>query len=413
VSRRLWLIFGLCSAAYFLSQFFRSANAVLARDLAEELSLGAAQLGLMTSLFYLSFSAVQLPLGSALDRYGARLVTPFLMLFAVAGSLLFAAAHSFGMLAAGRMLMGVGMAGVFTGSMKLFSRWFSPGRFTTASGYLVAIGALGALSAGTPLAWLNEAFGWRVVFLLGAAVIFLSAVSILLGTRNNPRGEGLHDHSYGGHKLSTVLHSLTFWRVAALDFFMVGSLLSIQGLWGGPFLLDVMGFSSVQAGSRLTALSLGALVGYVASGSLADRLGDRRMILLGSSALFVSQAALVALALAPRTGLVLPVFVLFGFAGAFNILLKAHARAVFPLGLTGRAVTAVNLFGIGGAFVIQWVQGLVIGSFGSEAGGAYPQEAYAAAFGLAALGTLAAILFFVSGMALPRRLARRRIPLVP
>jgi hypothetical protein len=117
---------------------------------------------------------------------------------------------------------------------------------------------------------------------------------------------------------------------------------------------------------------------------------------------------MVALALYPHAGLVLPAFVVFGFAGAFNILLKAHARAAFPLGLTGRAVTAVNLFGIGGAFVIQWVQGLVIDAFGPDAAGGYPAQAYAAAFGLAALGSLAALLFFASGSALPRRLIRRR-----
>ncbi|MCJ7796725.1 MAG: MFS transporter, partial [Thermoleophilia bacterium] len=110
-SRRL-VIFALFSAAYFLSQFFRSANAVIAPDLSQELSIGAAQLGLMTSLFYAAFAAVQLPLGQALDRFGARVVTPSLMLVGAGGSLLFGAGHSFAVLALGRALIGMGMAGV-------------------------------------------------------------------------------------------------------------------------------------------------------------------------------------------------------------------------------------------------------------------------------------------------------------
>jgi MFS family permease len=413
VSRRRWSIFALCAGAYFLSQFFRSANAVLARDLSDELALGAAQLGLMTSLFYASFSAIQLPLGQGLDRFGARVVTPSLMMFAVAGSLLFASAHSFGALAAARMLMGVGMAGVFVGSVKLFSRWFPPGRFASASGYLVAVGSLGALSAGTPLAWMNEVIGWRAVFVLGAAVIFMSALALLVGTRDCPPGEDAVDIAAPPGGLRSVLSSLAFWRLASLDFFMVGSLLSMQGLWGGPFLLDVIGLDKVRAGTFLTLLSLGALVGYITSGRLADRLGSRRVTLLGGAVFTVAQGAVILLNLLPAAWLAAPVFVVFGFGGAFNILLKAHARAVFPLGLTGRAVTAVNLFGIGGAFVVQWVQGLVIDAFGRLPEGGYPEEAYATAFALSAAGTLIAVAFYATGAPRPHRLRSRRIPLGP
>jgi hypothetical protein len=56
---------------------------------------------------------------------------------------------------------------------------------------------------------------------------------------------------------------------------------------------------------------------------------------------------------------------------------------------------------------------LVIDAFGRDAAGAYPARAYAAAFGLAALGSLAAALFFASGSSLPRRFRLRRISIAP
>ncbi|HHW87664.1 MAG TPA: MFS transporter, partial [Chloroflexi bacterium] len=115
------LVFVIFTTAYFLSYFYRSANAVIAPDLARELILDALQLGFMTSLFFAAFAAVQLPLGLRLDRLGPRLVTPALMLAGAAGSLLFAAAHSFGALAWGRALIGVGMAGILMGALKAFS----------------------------------------------------------------------------------------------------------------------------------------------------------------------------------------------------------------------------------------------------------------------------------------------------
>ena len=181
-------VFVIFTLAYFLSYFYRSANAVIAPDLAREMNLDAAQLGLMTSLFFAAFAAVQLPLGLGLDRYGPRAVTPALMLAGAAGSLIFAGAQSFAALALGRALIGVGMAGVLMGALKAFSQWFTAQRYPTLSGLLVGIGSAGALFAATPLAWLNATLGWRMVFVVGAAMIVLVAAALVIGTRNTPPG---------------------------------------------------------------------------------------------------------------------------------------------------------------------------------------------------------------------------------
>ena len=130
-------IFIFFTAAYFLSYFFRSANAVIAPDLSSELGLEAQQLGFMTSLFFASFAAVQIPLGMALDKWGPRWVTSGLMLVGVIGSIVFGLAPSFEILALGRALIGIGMAGILMGSLKVFSQWFPLERFATVSGLLV------------------------------------------------------------------------------------------------------------------------------------------------------------------------------------------------------------------------------------------------------------------------------------
>ena len=163
-------VFFLFTLGYFLSYFYRSANAVLAKDLSQELGLGPAELGFMTSLFYLAFAAAQLPLGGLLDRVGPRAVTPALLLVAALGSVVFGLAQSFAVLALGRALIGVGMAAALMGSMKAFSLWF-PRNYATVSTLLVGLGATGGLMAATPLALLKEALGWRGVFLLGAFVV--------------------------------------------------------------------------------------------------------------------------------------------------------------------------------------------------------------------------------------------------
>ena len=386
-----WIVFVLFSSAYFMSYFYRSANAVIAPDLSAELSLNAAQLGFMTSLFFAAFAAVQIPLGIGLDRWGPRWVTPGLIFFGVVGSLIFAASSSLSTLALGRALIGVGMAGILMGSLKMFSQWFPANRFATASGLLIGIGSLGALLAATPLAWLNNAVGWRAVFVGGAVATALIAGAIMLWTRNTPAGVDWQRGDTSLRGTGDVFSDARFWRIAPLTFFLAGTLLGFQGLWSGPYLFDVYGLDDIQAGNVLLWLGVGATVGYTSSGWLCDRYGMSRTISLAAAFFICVQ---ITLAMQPPLFFVPILYFLFGFTGGFNTMLLAQTRMVFPLSMTGKAVTAVNVFAIGGTFVLQWWTGLVIGFFPTDAAGHYPPVAYSVALVLTATGALVALIWY-------------------
>lgn len=398
MSRRT-LIFCLCTAAYFFSYFYRSANAVIAPDLARELQLNAGNLGLITSLFFAAFAAMQLPLGVWLDRWGARLVTPLLMLAAVAGSLIFAGAHGFAALAVGRALIGAGMAGVLMGSLKLFSQWFPVQRFATMSGLLIGIGALGALAAATPMAWLNAAIGWRAVFWLGAAATALIASALLIWARNTPPGVPWTGGRGAQGSVVTIFRDLRFWRMAPISFFLAGVLMGFQGLWAGPYLYDVLSVDDVQAGNILLWMGVGLTLGFVCSGWMADHLGLPRVV-AGMALVFT----LCQFFLAARPGLlwVQLIYAAFGFTGAANTMTLAQARQIFPLHMTGKATTAVNLFAIGGTFLLQWWMGLIIGLFPADGAGHYPPQAYSAALVVTGVGTALALLWYLPLVTAPR-----------
>ncbi len=385
-------VFGLFSAAYFISYFFRSANAVIAGNLARELSLDAGQLGLMTSLFFASFAAIQVPMGVWLDRWGPRWVTPGLMFVGALGSMVFAFAPSFVPLAIGRTLIGVGMAGVLMGSLKIFSQWFSAQRFATVSGFLVGFGALGALAAASPLAWVTAAVGWRWVFVGGAVATVVVAAAIMIWTRNTPPGVVWHGGESGGGRVADVFGDRRFWRMAPLAFFLAGVLMAFQGLWAGPYLFDVVGLSPLEAGNVLLWMAVGLAVGFVLSGWLADHLGIARMVAAMTVLFVLCQFLLAAQVGKPWVTLI---YMLFGFSGAFNVMIVAEVRQIFPLSMTGKAVTAVNLFAIGGTFLLQWWMGLIINAFPVDAAGSYPPEAYSAALLFTAIGTSAALIWYL------------------
>ncbi|MEM7335248.1 MAG: MFS transporter [Chloroflexota bacterium] len=384
-------IFIFFTSAYFLSYFYRSANAVISPDLTSDLGLTAAQLGLTTSIFFATFAAVQLPLGVGLDRWGPRWVTPSFMFVGVAGSLIFASANSFLVLSLGRGLIGIGMAGILMGSLKMFSQWFSSERFATVSGLLVGIGSTGALFAATPLAWLNGEFGWRSVFVGMGGITLAVAGTIMLLARNTPPGVEWPKPESRQGGLGQVLKDGRFWRVTPVTFFVSGTMQGFQGLWAAPYLFDNYGLTDIEGGNILLLIGVGATTGFLSSGWLADRLGLTRIVLLGTGLFTLCQFLLAA---NPPLWVVTVLFFLFGFSGAFSILLLSHVRRIFPDAITGRAITAVNLFGFGGTFLIQWLMGVVIGWFVVVETTRYPPTAYTTVLLITAVCNVAALIYY-------------------
>ena len=79
LARRVFLGFG---CAYFMSYAFRVVNSIVGPDLARELHFSGGDLGLLTSVYLLSFGLMQLPLGLWLDRYPAAAVNSVLLISA-------------------------------------------------------------------------------------------------------------------------------------------------------------------------------------------------------------------------------------------------------------------------------------------------------------------------------------------
>jgi sugar phosphate permease len=275
----------------------------------------------------------------------------------------------------------------------------------TVSGFMVGIGSMGSLFAATPLAWLNQALGWRAIFVWGAPIVLLSAGAIMLWARNTPPGVTWHAASDGGAGFGRLFRDLRFWRIAPVNFFLIGVMLAVQGLWGGPYLFDVIGLSKIDAGNVLLALAAGVVAGYFACGWLADRYGMQRVVTIAGAVFLLSQLVFVLPGFRPPLPLLVLAFAAFGFTGAFNVVLLAQVRALFPPQMSGRAITAVNLFGFTGAALLQWWMGLIIGAFGRDGQGRYPPEAYAAAFLLTSVGTALALAWY-----LPLARTQKQVP---
>src|SRR3954467_2688497 len=131
---------GTLAAVYLVSQFLRNSVGVIAPDLANEIGLSAGEIGLLSSAFFFSFAAAQVPLGVAIDRYGPKRCMLVCAVIAFLGTLEFSTATTAAGLITARILMGLGSSCYLMAPLALYARRFAPERFTMLAGIQMAIG---------------------------------------------------------------------------------------------------------------------------------------------------------------------------------------------------------------------------------------------------------------------------------
>ncbi len=383
---------------YFLSYLYRVVNAVIAPDLVRDLGVDAANLGLLTSAYFLAFASFQLPLGILLDRYGPRRAEAGLLLFAAAGAFIFASADGILGLIVGRAFIGLGVSACLMAALKAYVIWVPSERLTLINGFQMAAGGFGALSATVPVEAALQFTDWRGVFTVLAVLTLIASAAIFFVVperQGSHSGEALGDQVRG---IGRVYSSPLFWRVVPLTVTTQGSFMAIQSLWAGPWLRDIGGLERAAVADHLLLMAAAMVVGFIVIGAAAERLGriGIRPITVGAigmSAFIAAQAVIVS----GWSGAVLPMWLLFGFFGTAGILPYAGLSQSFPPDLAGRVITAINVMVFTCAFLSQWGIGVIIDQWPETAGGGYDPAGYMAGFGVVlALQVLSLLWFMVA-----------------
>ena len=386
----------ICAGIYVASQFLRNSVGVIAPDLAHEVAISASQIGLLSSLFFLVFGAAQVPLGIAIDRFGPRACILGSVSLAVVGSLLFAYAATFPTMVTARVLMGLGCAPLLVAPAALFARWFRPDQFATLLGIQIAVGNLGTLLATAPLARTAAAVGWRIPFVLIAAMTAIGALLVAAFVRDDPPGHAaaparssLADSLRGVVEVIRTPGAIPLLIMHACSYAMYATIL---GLWGGPYLTHVHGYDLSQRGDMLLLLAGSQICGAFLWG-LSDRFfrSYRIPTMIGT---LTTAGLLLVLALGLPTGRWLIVwFGLFGLCAAFTPALMAHGKSLFPTRLVGRGITLMNFGTMGGTFIWQTMSGAAMDLF-PTVDRVYPSIAYGTVFALLGGVMLVAVVIY-------------------
>ena len=407
---RVVLIF---AAAYVLSYAFRAINAVIAPALMEDLQLSNADLGLLTSAYFLGFASMQLPLGSWLDKYGARRTESALLLFAAAGAAIFAMSSTLTGLWIGRAMIGVGVSSCLMAPLKAYRVWYPAERQSQLGSWMLVFGTCGALTTTMPVAAILPIISWRGVFWIMSGLILLATALLFfrlkpIETEINARQLASQLNNASSHTASLatgyreIFASPYFRRMALLGAIHQGGFMAMQTLWAGPWMVRVLGLSLDQTSQVLFLFNFTLLLSYLVLSWWAPRyvsfnnkpgIPVLQAVSIGLAGTVIVQALMVFYVTSWSWILWVP----FAILVTVTTLAQMHVSLAFPPQQAGRANSAFNLTLFIGAFLIQWGIGLLIDLFMIQ--GWSQSDAMRLSWGLYVLLQLAVLIVFVKSRA--------------
>ena len=284
---------------YVLSQFYRAFLAVLSSTLQAELGASAGDLAISSGMWFVSFAAVQVPVGWALDNIGPKRTAAILLaLGGGGGAAIFALATQVWHLHLAMALIGIGCAPALMAAYYILAHEFPPAVFAGMTGLVVGFGSLGDILGTAPLVALIHSAGWRnALWLLTGATLLVAGLQMWLvrdptHAADAPRG-----------RIADVLRLRVLWLMLPLIAGSYAVSAAIRGLWAAPYLRDVFGADDAAIGKATMAMGIAMVAGNLLAG---------RFVWLCRSARRAAVAGHV-LAIVALAGLcLLPAFLLIG-----------------------------------------------------------------------------------------------------
>jgi predicted MFS family arabinose efflux permease len=362
--------FAVFALTYFLAALLRAVTATLAPSFSAEFALGAADLGLLAGAYFLGFSLLQLPLGAALDEWGPRRVELSLLVLAVLGCAVFAAAGGFVQLVLARMLIGMGVAACLMAPLTYFRRHFTPELQLRCNSWMLMTGSLGMVASTVPVQMLLPAWGWRGLFWALSVLLALAAAALAWWLPRDGARAGAPAGQPPPRYVDIVRHP-QFVRVAPMGLVLYGGMIALQALWAGPWLTQVCGWSPTQASRGLLLINTGMLFAFMGWGMVMPTL-TRRGWSVRTMLVWGVPLSLAVLALNVMLGDAAQAlhWMVWCVTTSVVALSQPAVAQAFPVHMAGRALSAYNLAVFSGVFVLQWGIGVGIDAWQSAGVGA-------------------------------------------
>lgn len=339
VDRRAWKALAAAQLGWMLDamDFLLFTFAVI--PIQQEFGLSKATMGGLTSVALVASAAGGILFGRLADRIGrVRAMTLSILIYSGATAGL-ATASGLWQLVAWRTLVGIGMGGEWSaGSVLVAETWPAKHR-AKAMGIMQSGWAIGALIAAAISSVVIERFGWRTLFLIGA----LPAFAVFFIRRNVEEPKVWREREVRTTRWLDMFSPQLVRRTIIATLLASSVLVAFWGVitWLPAFLATPVeqgggGLTVTRSAAWLIVLQLGAFLGYISFGWIADRIGRRpafTLFMIGATAVvpifaFGARSPITLLAVGPLVGY---------FAHGYFSLFGAMLAELFPTSIRASA----------------------------------------------------------------------------
>ncbi len=358
-----WINWGITTSFVLFQFFLQATSGLMAKAWTRDFDLTSTQLGSLSAAFFISYVLIQIPVGLAYDRFGARKVLVIASCLLTAGIFALAVSQSYIQAFMSRMLMGLGSGFGFVGMLYVTASWFSGRQFAMMVGLAETLAMMGVALGEIGMAWMIMNHGWRMTVMLTGLVSLLVIILVLVFIQD--QAEYIKSEEDGGYSLKSaigrVLITPQVWIAGMYGFAMAAIINVFSTLWGVPYLLNHYHPISLHTVSSLIAMTfVGLGIGGPFIAWLVKRY-DKRQLFMSVFAILTTLLLIIILYI-PR----LPLWSLYllllsmGFCSAGYIQVFAVVKESVDIKLRATALATVNMILMSCAPIMQPLIGKAI-----------------------------------------------------
>ena len=272
------LLYCIVSFFLFFEMAIQVSPSVMSSQLMQDLNLGTFGLGVMSGVYFYTYTAMQIPSGLLFDKFNPRIIITVSILFCVAGTLLFSCANDIYVGSLARMLMGCGSAFAFVSVLVVTSDLFKSKYFATMTGITQMLAAFGAMAGQMPVSALVSLIGWRntllVLSLIGLVLAVVVWKLLKYKRREHLVTEKIAHPSTKENLKKIISHSQT-WYIALYSCLLWVPMSTFASLWGVPFLINAHHLTKTTAAFVCSLMWLGLALASPLLGMISSVMENR------------------------------------------------------------------------------------------------------------------------------------------